>query len=76
MTDQPDNFEKGIRFGCGTLFGLVLGFLGFFQFAGDETTMTFGLIVAFALVLGLLAVKHGDRFWHSFKSWWFWFWPW
>ena len=70
---QPDGLEKGIRFGCGFLFG---GIILFFAFARDffSTASPFWIAVGGgALICGLLAIRYGDRFYHgilAFFRWW------
>jgi hypothetical protein len=68
-TMKPDNSAKGIRFGCGFLFGLALGIAlvarRYVLFYGSRgKTITF--IIGVALVNGLVAMKYGDKFWNSF----------
>ncbi|MEJ2039424.1 MAG: hypothetical protein P8X55_10865 [Desulfosarcinaceae bacterium] len=69
---QPDKSEKRIRFGCGFIFGMILGFFT----AITWMTSTWGIVVfvtlGAAIVFGLLARKYGDAFWHSLKNWWYW----
>jgi hypothetical protein len=70
---EPDPMEKRIRFGCGFLFGLVIGL---FEFARVLYTSA-GLVVAVsavsaALVCCWLAMKYGDRFWTELLSRWQW----
>jgi hypothetical protein len=63
--NKPDSLEKKVRFGCGFLFGLVIGLLEFtriFLFSSGSTLIvTVGIV---AVVCGLLALKYGDRFWY------------
>ena len=69
----PDGLEKGIRFGCGFLFG---GLILFFAFARVfySTASPFWITVGVgALICGLLAIRYGDRFYHgilNFFRWW------
>ncbi|MCB1032472.1 MAG: hypothetical protein KDD47_01400 [Acidobacteria bacterium] len=74
-----DGFEKGVRFGCGAIFGAVLGLyllLGRHHLLLSSPTVVVSL-GASALVCGFLAMKLGDRFWLNLdsvvflrRSWW------
>lgn len=61
--DKPDAMEKGIRFGCGFLFGAVWGT----YLLVDLTARNFGTQLAWAAgaaaLCGFLALCAGDRFW-------------
>jgi Na+-driven multidrug efflux pump len=70
MTDpEPDRLDKQIRFGCGFLFGLPLGFLlalkTLMESAGALTTLT----LAIACLCGWLAMRYGDKFWTDLVRW-------
>jgi hypothetical protein len=65
MDREPDRLEKGVRFGCGTLFGLIIGFVWAIQSALDFAVSWILLPLALALVCGFLAAKYGDDFWHK-----------
>ena len=60
-----DRSERGIRFGCGLLAGLALGFALGARFASG-----FGVLVTLALGLfsAILAVAYGDRFWYGLMN--------
>ncbi len=62
---KPDLLEKKIRFGCGFLFGLVIGFFEFARilYSTDSAGFLILMTVLLALVCGWLATKFGDRFW-------------
>lgn len=67
---EPDNIEKGIRFGCGGLLGFVLGLYCFLHGIFGESR--FGIILLFIcliLFFGFLAMRYGDKFWNSIKDW-------
>lgn len=62
---KPDGVEKGIRFGCGFLFG---GLILFFALARDffSTASPFWIVLGVgAFICGLLAIRHGDRFYQG-----------
>ena len=70
--EEPDRTEKGIRFGCGFTFGLLVGFFTaaryIYQSVGWLATVTF----AVAILCGFLAMQYGDEFWYSLKDWFWW----
>jgi len=64
----PDNYEKGVRFGCGALFG---GVVLFFILLGGFARMdrSFWLLVLMgALICGLFAVRFGDGVYRLFAG--------
>ncbi len=65
MTDdhEPDGMEKGIRFGCGFLFGAVWGVWASLTWLADATNWWIASAAVIAIVCGLLAMRFGDRFW-------------
>ena len=65
---EPDRLEKGIRFGCGTLFGLLLGLFLTRRLWFDDTSIALLGAIAVAVVCGGLASRHGDRFWSRFRG--------
>ncbi len=73
--EPVDSTEKGIRFGCGFVFGLFLfGFSGYWIITEGRGAYLFFVGVA-ATGLGLAAVKFGDAFWRWISRWLSW-WPW
>jgi len=72
MNHAPDKFEKGIRFGCGSVFGFVLGLYLFLHlFLSERTTIAIIAVFAIVFICGFWAMKKGDRFWYSIKNWMF-----
>ena len=66
--------DKGVRFGCGAAVGLVV-VLTFAVFGdGLPTDAALLFLVAAVAVSGLLALKHGDRFFESLMKALNWFW--
>ena len=61
---EPDALEKGIRFGCGSVFGFVVAFFAIGQEVAEFTGPFWASVAGIALILGLLAVRYGDEFWH------------
>lgn len=63
----PDTMQKGLRLGCGTVFGILIGLYAtrrHWTNAGPELLLP---IAGIALSCGLLAMIFGDRFWHFFS---------
>lgn len=77
-TPPPDNFEKGIRFGCGFLFGAVLAFFLVLRTFTAITNTGWPPVLATAFASGLLAMRYGDAFWRLLSKccewfrWWHW----
>ena len=61
---EPDALEKGVRFGCGVAFAVPLALYATWGMVGSLTTGWIAGIAGFALLIGLLAMIFGDRFWH------------
>jgi uncharacterized protein YacL len=76
MDKKPDREEKVIRFGCGSIFGLLIG-LGITSrlFRWFIRTYAWGLPIAviiaiiIAITFGFMAVKQGDRLWEKIAEW-------
>ena len=68
---KPDRTEKGIRFGCGFVFGLVVGLFTALTWIIDSWSIAVIALIA-AVVCGLLAERCGDAFWRSLRNWWYW----
>jgi hypothetical protein len=68
---QPDRAELGIRFGCGTVFGIVVGLAVAMHTVrpGWRAIIVIGVV---APVCGLLAARLGDAFWRFVLD----SWPW
>ncbi len=58
----PDRFEKGVRFGCGALAGLVLGIGAAVGMDWNARELA-GILALAALIFGGCAAAFGDRFW-------------
>jgi hypothetical protein len=69
--DPPDRLERGIRFGCGVLFGGVLAAV---LVLTRLVPWPWSLAVAVPFVLwsGYAALRWGDEFWwsESERRWW------
>lgn len=72
MSKQPGAVEKGIRFGCGFMFGVVVSMVWFLWGwpAGLYSLLT--VLVLPGVVGGVLALWFGDAFWEWIAShqWW------
>jgi hypothetical protein len=71
----PDRVERVVRFGCGSILGLIFGLaVAFHMFVSTASELT-GLLGLFAVVFGGLAVRFGDRFWYALRHLKWWLWP-
>jgi uncharacterized membrane protein YccC len=71
--EQPDALERRIRFGCGSLLGLILGFAIALNWFVHGWGVFLLLLASHALICGWLATRYGDRFWHRIADWlWLW----
>jgi hypothetical protein len=75
LADSSDKAEKVIRFGCGFVFGLIVGVssLILFLVGNDSSWLASALVVA--LIFGALSMRYGDPFWRwlsrlSLWGWW------
>lgn len=78
IDSDPNRLEfsdKAIRFGCGTIFGLIASYYFFREYVFPRNSAFFGHhgvswveVLLSAVVCGYLALKFGDRFWNSFKD--------
>jgi hypothetical protein len=69
--DPPGGwFGFGVRFFFGALFGFFLAFCFWVQM--DATVSSIWVFPLCAIVIGLLAAKWGDDFWHTVKYWLWW----
>lgn len=64
--------EKVTRFGCGFVFGAFAVGVSVWLWSLFNGLYLFAVVVGFGLVCGMLAVRFGDKFWHSIPKWW---WP-
>ena len=66
---EPDSSEKRLRFGCGFLFGGLIGFLFALREIAAFTGFFWAFVAGVALLFGFLAMRHGDEFWHNLPDW-------
>lgn len=71
--EHPDNAEKGIRFGCGFVFGIVLGGIAALRVFYDEGNSAVVMAVVIALIFGFIALRFGDSFWRWYARWFNWY---
>jgi hypothetical protein len=69
---RPDRLEKKIRFGCGFVFGVFSAALSSFAASLYNGWYLVALLVGIGIIFGFLAMRYGDKFWHSVPDWW---WP-
>ncbi len=68
--ERPDRETLGIRFGCGAIFGLLLGPTSIFVSLTSRSLASLILAsLVCALICGLLAARFGERFWEKVGSW-------
>ncbi len=74
MQEPPDGLTKGIRFGCGALFGAVAGAGALFTLILDGWYWVAVVAAVSTLVCGFLAMRWGEDFWSWVVEhrWWFW----
>lgn len=70
---KTDRLEFWVRFVCGSLLGLFVGF-GLFLNVLDLPTIPAGIVVGGVVFgCGFAAARYGDKFWYSIlRYWWFW----
>ena len=68
--EPPDTLEKGIRFGCGFLFGLLAAIGGGFVYLGWRAQYIAAGCLLGGLLCGYAAMRFGDRFWAGLSRWW------
>ena len=73
MQEPPDGLGKSIRFGCGALFGAVLGASTFLALLPAKWYLIALAAGGVALLCGFLAMHWGDDFWSWIAEhhWWF-----
>ena len=62
-TRRSDRFERRLRFGCGSVFGVVLGVVIAAQIVRPDWSAAV-VILPIGIGCGLLAARYGDAFWH------------
>ena len=62
---RPDSLERAVRFVCGFLSGLAVGFRVMLWHPAATGFTVGGVMVLVGMIGGLLAVLLGDRFWTS-----------
>jgi hypothetical protein len=73
--EPPDIQEKGIRFGCGFVVGLLLTASYAISLSVTNGYYSVAVLIVGGVICGLLAMKYGDRFWDGFRGWvsrWWW----
>ena len=73
LPTTPDSQERGIRFGCGFVVGVVFVTGCWIAFAVDQGYFVVALALLSGLVGGFAAMKYGDAFWEwlsRLARWW------
>lgn len=65
--------EKRVRFGCGFVFGLLLGGLSAATKFYDDGNTIIAVALVVAVLVGLAAAHLGESFWRTVKHWVWWF---
>ena len=66
--DSEDNAEKGIRFGCGFVLGLVFAVPLWLSMSISDDHVAGVMIIAIALAFGFGALHFRDSFWRWFSN--------
>jgi hypothetical protein len=66
---KPDAFEKGLRFGCGFVFGAGIAFFVGLQALAAFTGPFWAVVAGVAVVSGLVALRYGDQLWNAISDW-------
>jgi hypothetical protein len=69
---EPDLLGKGIRFGCGFVFGGVLAFFVALRELAQNLDFFWLIVGGAAVFAGIAAVRFGDSFWHAASRWFRW----
>ncbi len=69
MTNEPDAFEKRVRFGCGFSFGAGVFFLVALREIGEFTGGFWVFVISAAILCGVVALRYGDEFWRQITRW-------
>ena len=67
--ERPDALEKGVRFGCGFLFGCLAAVGGGFVYLGWKGQYIAAACLLGGVVCGIAATRFGDRFWIWLSRW-------
>jgi uncharacterized membrane protein YccC len=63
----PDRVERVVRFGCGSIVGLMFGLAVALYTVISTASGLAWLAGLFAVVFGVLAVRFDDRFWYALR---------
>lgn len=56
--------ERGIRFGCGALMGLIVGTMAAIGALAEDWRLVLLIASGVAMTFGVLAARYSDRFWY------------
>jgi hypothetical protein len=71
--EPPDRLEKGIRFGCGFLFGSLVT-VGWLLTSLWDAHKIIACCLLAGLLCGYAALRFGDTFWENVSRWWWAWW--
>ena len=66
---KPDPTEKSLRFGCGFVFGVVVGSIFIMRQVHAMGGFEWACVAGIAIIFGFLALFGGDDFWHAIFKW-------
>jgi uncharacterized membrane protein YccC len=69
---KPDAFVKGLRFGCGFVFGALVAFFVALRVLAAFSGTFWAVVAGSAVVFGFLAMRYGDDLWRSVSDWFLW----
>lgn len=69
---QLNTQGKGLRFGCGFIFGLSFGAVSFGLAFHSNGAAFVAVTIVTAFVCGFCALVFGNSFWRSMRKFWFW----
>ncbi len=65
----PDKSEKIVRFGCGFIFGLLVGGINTVYFLHDAGYGTAAIVLVLAVISAFLSMRCGSVFWRWIAKW-------
>ena len=72
---RVDATEVRIRLGCGGIAGLIVGFFVAFRWSLGNMWIAVPVSLIAAVIIAILAAKHGDTFWQRVCEILWWQWP-
>jgi len=70
MNAGPDHFRNRLRFGCGGILGVGIGFVVSLRYLYLSSLYSLSICVLFCMLAsGAFAVRFGDRYWEAIGKW-------